>query len=584
MFVIPMRSFILWRAFWLAGVLVAASIGCDATPAKSPAPATSAADAASNPVSTSLSSTVPSPIRFIDRTGRSEIDCVYRNGEERGYAGIIESLGGGVALFDYDNDGDVDLFAPGGGEFGANREIAGLPSALYRNDGDWRFANVTNSAGVGQPRHYTHGVAVSDADNDGFADFVVTGYGGVQFFRNQGDGSFEDGTAPAGLTDPLWSSSAAWGDLNGDGCLDLYIVHYVNWSWDNDPPCLGPRPDLRDVCPPRQFDGLPDTLYFANGDGTFTDHSQAAGLRPGGKGLSALLGDIDLDGDLDMYIANDNSPKFLYRNRGAGVFDEIGQVSGAALNEMGTPDGSMGIALADLTLDGLPDLWVANYERESFALYRNDGDCNFQHASQAMGITEVGSLFVGFGTFVYDFDRDGDEDIFVSNGHVIKYPANAPVRQLPLLFENLNGKRFRNIAPTAGNYLAEPHLGRGAARGDIDGDGDDDMALSPMNEPLALLENATRTGNAWLRIRLIGTTSNRDAIGARLMLETSAGKQYRQVVGGESYLSHSDHCVDFGIPVGVQLMRLTVHWPAGVVTQRQAPELNSRITLIEPSP
>jgi len=440
--------------------------------------------------------------------------------------------------------------------------------------------------------YYSHGAAVGDYNGDGFPDLLVTGYGGLLLFHNQGDGSFVEMARLAGLTDTLWSSSAGWGDLNGDGVLDLYVAHYVNWSFENHPFCGGgTNQDQRDVCPPKKFEGLPDVLYFGLGDGTFRDGSHEAGLMPVGKppdvtmfevdkGLGVLLADVDLDGDLDIYVANDTVPKFLYRNRGNGTFDEVAWQSGAALSDAASADGSMGLDIGDFNLDGLPDLWVANYERESLALYRNEGDCQFLHVSRSTGVTAVGALFVSFGTLFLDFDRDGDEDIFVTNGHVIRYPVNAPLKQLPLLFENLGG-RFVNVAPLAGACLAVPHVGRGVASGDIDNDGDIDLVLSPINEPTAVLANESPNDNHWLRVRLVGVKSQRDAVGAHVTLTTSVGKQTRQVKGGGSYLSQSDLCCFFGIPRNSTIEGLSVRWPSGSTQEVRDVAVDRSIIVIE---
>ena len=411
-----------WQSFLL---LVIAVAGCgDGSNGKG-----SGTGGQSGPVSTSGrgglntsgNSSINTSARFIDVTLQSGVTFTYRNGQEADNAAIVESLGGGVALVDYDGDGDMDLFFPGGGEFGPDQQIHGRPSALFRNDGGWRFTEVTQLAGVSRAPYYSHGIAAGDFDSDGFPDLLVTGYGGLQLFQNQGDGTFQEVSASAGLNDRLWSSSAAWGDFNGDGHLDLYVTHYVNWSFKNHPYCAGPKKGQREVCPPREYQPLPDTLYTSNGDGTFRDVSREVGLRVEGeglgKGLGVLLADVDVDGDLDIYVANDTVPNFLYRNNGQGHFDEVGLMSGTSLSESGTSDGSMGVDLGDFNLDGLPDLWVANYERESFALYRNEGNCNFQHVSQSVGLTDVGGVYVGWGTVFFDFDRDGDEDVFVSNGH-----------------------------------------------------------------------------------------------------------------------------------------------------------------------
>jgi hypothetical protein len=533
---------------------------------------------------------IESLARFTDVAYESGVRFTYRDGQEAGHFAILESLGGGVALFDYDADGLLDIFLPGGGKYGSKNEILGLGGALFRNAGGRSFTEVTRSAGVGQAPHYSHGAAVGDYNNDGFPDLLVTGYGGLQFFRNHGDGTFVESTRDVALDDSLWSSSAAWGDLNSDGVLDLFVAHYVNWSFDNHPFCPANQ-GQREVCPPKKFEGLPDVLYFGVGDGTFRDGSAEARLMPADKppevsmsecdkGLGVLIADVDLDGDQDIYVANDTVPKFLYRNRGNGVFDEVGGQSGAALSDNATADGSMGLDLADYNNDGLPDLWVANYERESLALYRNEGDCQFLHVSRSTGVTAVGSLFVSFGTLFLDFDRDGDEDVFVTNGHVIRYPINAPLRQLPLLFENRGG-RFVNVAPIAGPYLAEPHLGRGVAAGDIDNDGDIDLVLSPINEPAAVLVNESPNHNHWLRVRLIGVKSNRDAVGALVTLVTSAGRQTRQVKGGGSYLSQSDLQCFFGIPQEAKFVSLSIRWPAGAIQEFSDLPLDRSFIVVE---
>jgi len=510
------------------------------------------------------------------------IDFTYRNGEEAGQFAIVESLGGGVGLFDYDGDGHLDLFLPGGGSFDARHETVGLPSALYRNDGDWRFTAVSQAAGVDQVGFYSHGVAAADFDNDGFVDALVTGCGGLLFFENQGDGTFREAAGPAGLEDRLWSSSAAWGDLDRDGDLDLYVVHYVDWSPDNHPFCKGPRPNDRDVCPPRRFEGLPDTLYENQGNGTFRDGSSKAGLRPDGKGLGVVIADVDLDRDLDIYVANDTVANFLYQNDGTGHFREVGMTSGTAFNESGAPDGSMGTDLADFDGDGLPDLWVVNYERESFALYRNEGNCSFQHVSQSTGVTALGGLYVGWGTVFLDFDRDGDEDVFISNGHVIRYPVNAPLRQTPLVVENESGTRFVNASSDAGTYMTTPHMGRGAALGDVDDDGDLDLAVVHTNEPMTLLSNETRNDNGWISLRLVGTRSSREPIGAIVRLTTAVGTHMQQIKGGTSYASTSDRRLFFGLGRAGQVERVDILWPSGWEQSLTGLEAGRRMTIVEP--
>ena len=527
-------------------------------------------------------------IQFSDRADEAGVRFVYRNGEEAGQFAILESLGGGVAFVDYDQDGDLDLFFPGGGSFAPDGQPTGLPSALYRQDAPWQFSPVTNLAGVENQTLYTHGAASADADNDGFPDLLVTGYGGLLFFRNHGDGTFSECAVSSGLDDRLWSSSAAWGDLNEDGALDLYIAHYVNWSPTNNPACTSAEGNRRDVCPPKRFDPLPDVLYFGVGDGTFRDGSREAGLSTLGKGLGVLIADFDLDGHQDIYVANDTVANFVYHNNGQGQLEDISESSGAAVNDRGLPDGSMGVDAGDFNLDGLPDLWVSNYERESFAVYRNFGGKNFLHVSQATGVTAVGSQFVGWGTVCFDVDCDGDEDVFVSNGHVVHFPEGAPYRQKPLLFENLLGKRFEDVAPKAGPWMASPHAGRGCAAGDLDRDGDLDLVISCMNEPVAILMNQTALQNQtaknhWLQFRLVGTSSSRDAQGARITIKTESGSQSRQVKGGSSYGSTGSDWLHFGLAQADQIRNIEIRWPSGFIQSLTEIAVDQRHLILEPS-
>lgn len=523
-------------------------------------------------------------LRFRERMPVPGQEFAYRNGDESDRSTILEGMGGGVAVFDYDLDGNLDLLYPGGGEFAGTNSLAGHPTALFRNRGDWQFDRTDGLAAFPRPTHYTHGVAIGDYDNDGFQDVVVTGYGGLQLLHNQGDGTFADVTDPSGLVDRLWSTSAAWGDFDGDGALDLYVTHYVDWSFENDPLCPTVDGKKRERCPPQRYEGLPDSLYRSRGDGQFVDESVASGLRRDGKGLGVVVADLDLDGDVDIYVGNDTVGNFLYRNGGRGHFEEIAVAAGAALNDVGAPDGSMGVAVADYNLDGLPDLWVVNYERETIALYKNLGDCNFAHVSQITGVSVVGTMFVGFGTAFFDADRDGDEDVIVANGHVLRFPNNAPVRQLPLLFENLSGKRFVNVAPQAGDYCRQAHTGRGLARGDLDNDGDMDVAISHLNEPVSLLENSTAPAGGWFKIRLIGSHGNRDATGARLTLKTNRGTQVRQISSGDSYLSHSDRDVFWGIPEQAKIESVTIEWPGGKTQVLDSVLANRLLTIREPPP
>lgn len=495
----------------------------------------------------------------------SGFSFTYRNGEESQHNAILESLGGGVGLLDYDRDDRLDLFLPGGGGFGAGPTVEGAAAALFRQVAAGRFQEQSRPAGVAATKQYTHGVAVGDFDNDGFSDVLVTGYGAVTVWHNRGDGTFQDVTMASGLIDRSWSSSAGWGDVNGDGSLDIYLAHYVNWSFENHPRC-GTAAQA-DVCPPRRFEGLDDSLFVSDGAGSFVDGTAAARLKPRGKGLGTVLVDLDDDADLDIYVANDTDDNMLYVNDGAGRFDETGIISGTAVDDKAQPNGSMGVAVLDYNTDGRVDLWVANYEDEAFALYQNGGAGLFSHVSSKTGIEAIGRLQVGFGTVSGDFDGDGDEDLVVANGHVIHHPKNVPTRQEPLFLLNDGRSRFERAEVPPGQYLSMPHMGRGLAHGDLDGDGDLDLVFVNSNEPAEILMNQTEDHGRWLVVELVGTVSPRDGTGARVVLSTSKGELIRHAFGGGSYLSASARPLHFGYGREMVPQRLKVYWPSRRVSE-----------------
>lgn len=523
------------------------------------------------------------PGYFADVTAASGIDHTYRNGQEADHFAILESLGGGVALIDYDGDGLLDVFLTGGGYFGGTdgKEIKGHPCRLYKNLGNFKFKDVTAEVGLDKISFYTHGAAVGDYDRDGWPDLLVTGWGRLALFRNVADPAapggrrFVDVTERARLTDKLWSSSAAWGDLDGDGWPDLYVCHYVDWSFAKHPNCAY-RGNKKDVCPPREFKALPHTLYRNNGDGTFTDVGEQAGLyqrdsATQSKGLGVLLADVDDDGRNDIYVANDEMNKLLYLNKGGLKFEEVGVAHGAALDDNGGVNGSMGVDGADYDGSGRLSLWVTNYQNEIHGLYRNRGGGQFLYVSKSAGIAVAcGTNLVGFGTGFLDFDRDGAEDLFVANGHVIRFPPPpGELQQRPLLLRNgrLPGQKphevkFANVSAKAGPFFAEKRMGRGVALGDLDNDGRTDVIVGHLNEPAVVLRNRLDNGNHWLGIELRGERY-RDLVGAKLTLDVDGQILTRWVKGGGSYLSAHDHRLVFGLGKQHQPGQLTVRWPGG---------------------
>lgn len=498
---------------------------------------------------------------FTDATPRSGVDAIYRNGEESDNFSIVESLGGGVGSFDFDLDGNADLIFPGGGTIEADKPLTGFPTSLYRAIGSLQYRNVADSAGIANSQLYTHGVAIADVDADGFPDAVVTGYGAIQLFLNNGDGTFTEKSAGSGVNSQAWSSSAAFADLDNDGIVDLYVANYVNWSWQNNPKCLGGSPTGNDVCTPQVFEGLSDIVFWNRGNGTFEKASESNGLVASGKGLGALACDFNHDSLPEVYVANDTTNNFLYINEGQRKLRESGVISGTALDHLGIPNGSMGLAVFDYDNDLLPDLLVANYERESFAVYRNEGNGNFRCISERTGITALGSLYVGFGTTSGDFNCNGSEELVVSNGHLMRYPQNDNLKQFPLFLINDSSRKLKPLRFDSSSYFSQRHIGRGVIAVDLDGDQMLDLVFSHSNHPASILKNTSPVAGRSIMLRLIGTRSNRDAIGARAVLQTSGGKYLRQIFGGGSYLSQGPYEMHWGIPENDSPVSLEIVWP-----------------------
>ena len=516
------------------------------------------------------------PSWFEDATKNSGIDFTYRNGEEAERYTILESLGGGIALLDYDGDGLLDVFLTGGGHFegpGKN-QIAGYPCKLYRNLGNGKFRDATAEAGLDRKWWYTHGAAVADFDRDGFPDLLVTGYGRVALFQNQpgdaGGRKFVDVTDRIGLKDDSWSSSAGWADIDGDGFPDLYVCHYCDWSFENHPSCAGYRLGApRDVCPPERFKPLVHALFKNEGGKAFRNIAAENGFAAKGNGLGVVLVDVNDDRRPDIYVANDATDKFLFLNRG-GKLEETGMASGVAVDDTGRRNGSMGVDAGDFDGSGRPALWVSNFMRELHALYRNDGGGNFQYASATHGLAELDRNFVGFGTGFLDGNNDGWEDLAISHGHVMQFPPlEVAVSQYPVLLRNeeREGRRyFRDISLVGGPYFQVPRVGRGLAIGDLDNDGWPDLVISHSNSPVSVLRNVvgSHTPARWIGVKLIGR-GNRDVVGSTAILESKGRRLTRFAKGGGSYLSAGDSRLLFGLGTDGVPERITVKWSWGGV-------------------
>lgn len=551
-------------------------VGCDRSEPKLPESVTTTSSE-----KTEADAAGPS-VRFEDVTSLTGIDSVYWNGEDALQRSIVESLGGGVGLFDFDRDGLLDVFFPGGGELVPDQPLAGKPSGFWRNLGEMKFANAARSAAVDEVGHYTHGCAMGDYDADGFQDILLTGYGGLTLYRNQGDGTFEEVTLVVGLDSKEWSSSAAWADFNRDGHLDLFIANYVDWSWEKNPKCFAGA-ERREICSPQDFSPLLDLVYLSNGDGTFRGCKEECGLTEAGKGLGVLAVDVNRDGAMDVYVANDTTPNLMFMNDGTGNFQEAGVLRGTAYDQRGVSNGSMGVAVLDYNNDAQPDIWVTNYENETFALYHNDRDGMFRCLTENTGITALGTLYVGFGTIAADFTLSGNEDIVVSNGHVMMYPNYSEIQQDALYLRNDGRGRISKVDFPKDSYFGRGHRGRGVVTGDLDQDGKLDLVFSHVNEPASILRQTSDLSGQFIEIELVGTACCRDGIGASVMLTTDKRTRFRQVFGGGSYLSQNPYTVHFGVPVGDVVKEVKIEWPDGTEQQIKDLQIGQRTVVVQKS-
>jgi hypothetical protein len=494
---------------------------------------------------------------------------------------LVETMGSGAGLLDYDQDGDLDLYLVNGGALpGSPPQSAAARNVLYRNEGGLRFVEAGPETGAGL-QGYGMGVAVGDVDNDGWPDLYVTNFGADRLLRNV-NGRFVDATRQAGLGQEAWGTSAAFADIDRDGDLDLYVANYLDYSIASNVVCGDLSRGLLSYCGPERYSGAPDVLYRNRGDGTFTEATAEAGLAgvlasDPGKGLGVVFFDADGDGASELFVANDKSMNRLWRNRGDGTFEDISISSGTAFGESGQLHAGMGVDAGDVDGDGRPEIFVTNFQNEPNVLYKNLGQGLFLDAGYAsgLGLPSLGSL--GFGTGLHDFDGDGALDVFVANGHVfdtIEQTAQGVHHaQEAQVFLGDGRGRFRPVEPAAaGSFFAERHVGRGAAFGDLDGDGDVDVVMTTSNGPVQILENRAGQRNSWIAVRCVGRKSNREGIGARIEVRAGGGFRVREVHRGSSYLSSSSEVVHFGLGQAAAVDQLTVRWPSGLVdTIRDVP-------------
>ncbi len=501
-------------------------------------------------------------IKFREVSNAWGIDFRHHHGGS-GRRYMVETMVGGLVIFDFDGDGDEDVFFVDGGSLpGYTGEPA--RSRLFRNDGPGRFTDWTEKSGI-RIAGYGVGGAAGDVDNDGDLDLFVSGLDADQFFLNSGDGTFTEAAARAGLGDPLWSASAAFADTDNDGDLDLYVTNYVDFTVANHKFCGDVQRKLQGYCHPDEYNGQPGHFYRNRGDGTFESASQAAGFGGAvGPGLGVVFGDIDNDGWQDLFLAHDNKPQFLFRNKGDGTFEDISLLSGIAYGPNGQPEAGMGVDLGDYDGDGRLDIVVTNFELETYALHRNLGNGAFVDSRSPAGIAEPTLLFLGFGAAFADFDQDADLDLVFANGHINdnaeEFRAGSRYRQRNQVFDNQGNGRFREDKATGMDVV---RASRGLATGDLDGDGDLDVAILDMNEPCEVYENTGASGG-WLLVDFAAPSGNRFAIGARLELEAGGKRQIRDVKTASSYLSQNALAVHFGVGKSAKVDRLTVRRPGKV--------------------
>ncbi len=524
-----------------------------------------------------VATTAASDVVFTDITSAAGLDFVHHNGRS-GERYLPETLGPGLAFFDYDNDSRPDLYVVNGWPFGDSDEQP--TPKLYRNKGSGTFEDVTAKAGLANT-FFGLGVAFGDIDNDGYDDLYVTALGPDRLYRNRGDGTFENVTAAAGIDNPEFGTSVAFLDYDHDGLLDIFVDNYVKWSPEDDLWCTFDG-DTKTYCTPESYPGVASKLYRNLGGGRFEDVSEAAGIAdPSSKALGVAILDFDGDGWVDIFQANDTEPNKLYRNRGDGTFEEVGLSAGVAFAEDGRARGAMGVDAADFDGSGRPHLLVGNFSNEMLNLFRNEGNGLFVDAAPRSAVGQSTLLTLTFGAFFFDYNLNGLEDIFLANGHldplIEAVQPRVKFAQPPQLFRNLGQGRFAAANDEVGADFNKPLVARGAAYADIDGDGDLDIAIATNDGPLRLLRNDGGNANSYLRVRLVGSTANRNGFGAKVTLTRAGRSQTKMPKSGSSYCSQSENVLTFGLGQSLGMERLEIVWPGGETQTVEGLEANREI-------
>ena len=525
----------------------------------------------------------PTPI-FTDVTAEAGIDFKHTNGRS-GEFYFVEQLGSGTAFFDYDNDGDLDIYFVDGADLPGFQSEHPPTNRLYRNNGDGAFTDVTEIAGVGD-KSYGVGCCVGDYDNDGHLDLYVTNFGNNRLYRNNGDGTFTDIADRANVADERWGASCAFADYDNDGHLDLYVTNYIQYQLDKNKICK--NKGVRTYCNPQEYVGEADILYRSNGDGTYTEVTQAAGVyQPRSRGLGIVWGDYDSDGYIDLYVANDTNENHLFHNNGDGSFSDMAFFAGVALNENGEMGSGMGVDFGDYNNDSRLDIMVTNFQDEVATLYHNDGDGFFSDASYISGTGESTYASLGWGVCFFDYDNDGAKDIFVANGHIFgnveEFNPETTYAQVNHLFRNLGAGVFQEITANAGLDLSQKAPSRGAAFGDYDNDGDIDILVTNSDGQPQLLRNDGGNRNNWVKVHIRGTTSNRAGIGTRVEVVTGDVSQMAEVKSGSGYLCQNALALHFGLGGHTTIDKIIATFPSGRVHKMEAVPVNQIVEIIEPN-